>query len=82
MTAVDRQIKSETDNPTVGLLLCKSKNKIVAEYALGDKSQPMGIAEYKLLESLPTELQTSLPSIEQIERELERSDGFLAPGAE
>ncbi len=70
MTAVDRQVKTEQDNPTIGLLLCKSKNKIVAEYALGDKAQPMGIAEYKLLESLPAELQTSLPSIEQIEREL------------
>jgi predicted nuclease of restriction endonuclease-like (RecB) superfamily len=70
LTAVDRQIKSEHDNPTIGLLLCKSKNKVVAEYALGDKSQPMGIAEYKLLESLPAELQTSLPSIEQIENEL------------
>lgn len=70
MTAVDRQIKHQQDNPTIGLLLCKSKNKVVAEYALGDKSQPMGIAEYKMLESLPAELQTSLPSIEQIEREL------------
>lgn len=70
LTAVDRQVKSEQDNPTIGLLLCKSRNKVVAEYALGDKTQPMGIAEYKLLESLPAELQTSLPSIEQIEREL------------
>ncbi|MFO1267495.1 MAG: PDDEXK nuclease domain-containing protein [Rubrivivax sp.] len=70
LTAVDRQVKSEHDNPTIGLLLCKSKNRVVAEYALGDKSQPMGVAEYKLLESLPPELQISLPSIEQIEREL------------
>lgn len=70
LTAVDRQVKSEHDNPTIGLLLCKTKNKVVAEYALGDKSQPMGVAEYKLLESLPTELQSSLPSIEEIEREL------------
>jgi len=76
LTAMDRQVKSEHDNPTIGLLLCKSKNKVVAEYALGDKSQPMGIAEYKLLESLPAELQTSLPSIEQIEREL-AGDGNL-----
>lgn len=75
MTAMDRQVKGEHDNPTIGLLLCKSKNKIVAEYALGDRSQPMGIAEYKLLESLPAELQTSLPSIEQIERELATNDG-------
>lgn len=66
----DRQVKSEQDNPTIGLLLCKSKNQVVAEYALGDKSQPMGIAEYKLMASLPEPLQTSLPSIEQIENEL------------
>lgn len=70
ITAVDRQVKTEQDAPTIGLLLCKSKNEVVAEYALGDKSQPMGVAEYKLLESLPEELQTNLPSIEQIEREL------------
>ena len=70
LTAVDRQIKNDLDQPTIGLLLCKSKNKVVAEYALGDKTQPMGIAEYKLLESLPEELQTSLPSIEQIEQAL------------
>ncbi len=82
LTAVDRQVKSEHDNPTIGLLLCKSKNKIVAEYALGDKTQPMGIAEYKLLESLPAELQTSLPSIEQIERELARDDTSIENDSE
>ena len=70
LTAVDRQVKREEDAPSIGLLLCKSKNRIVAEYALGDKTQPMGIAEYQLVEALPQELQTSLPSIEQIEREL------------
>jgi predicted nuclease of restriction endonuclease-like (RecB) superfamily len=82
LTAVDRQVKSEQDNPTIGLLLCKSKNKVVAEYALGDKAHPMGVAEYKLLESLPAELQTSLPSIERIERELQRHDGVGAFGSE
>ncbi len=71
MTAVDRQIKAEQDTATIGLLLCKSKDKVVAEYALGDKTQPMGIAEYKLLESLPETLKTNLPSIEQIEQELQ-----------
>lgn len=71
LTAVDRQIKSDQDNASIGLLLCKSKNKVVAEYALGDKDQPMGIAEYKLQEALPAELETGLPSIEQIERELQ-----------
>lgn len=70
MTAVDRQLKSEHDAPTIGLLLCKSKNKVVAEYALQDSNKAMGVAEYQLIESLPAEMQTSLPSIEQIEREL------------
>jgi predicted nuclease of restriction endonuclease-like (RecB) superfamily len=69
LTAVDAQVKHPDDAPTIGLLLCKSKNKVVAEYALRDKSQPLGVAEYQLLESLPPEFQTSLPSIEQIERE-------------
>jgi predicted nuclease of restriction endonuclease-like (RecB) superfamily len=71
LTAVDRQIKGDQDNASIGLLLCKSKNKVVAEYALSDKSQPMGIAEYKLQQALPAELETDLPSIEQIERELQ-----------
>ena len=70
MTAVDMQMKSEHDAPTIGLLLCKSKNKVVAEYALRDSAKPMDIAEYQLIEALPYDLQTSLPSIEQIEREL------------
>ncbi len=79
LTAVDRQVKGEHDNPTIGLLLCKSKNKVVAEYALGDKSQPMGVAEYKLLQSLPAEMQASLPSIEQIEQELAGAAADDAP---
>lgn len=70
---VDKQVKHEEDARTIGLLLCKSKNKVVAEYALHDKSKPIGIAEYQLAASLPEELKTSLPSIEQIERELEGS---------
>lgn len=70
LTAVDAQIKMEQDGPTIGLLLCKTKNKVVAEYALRDSSRPMGIAEYQLVASLPATLKTSLPSIEQIEQEL------------
>lgn len=70
LTAVDTQVKAEHDTPTIGLLLCKSKNTVVAEYALRDKTQPIGVAEYQLIASLPEELQTSLPSIEQLEREL------------
>lgn len=71
LSVVDDRIKHEGDNPTIGLLLCKGKNKIVAEYALRDNIQPIGVAEYQLMDALPEELQTSLPSIEQIERELE-----------
>ncbi|MBA3035806.1 MAG: DUF1016 domain-containing protein [Desulfobacterium sp.] len=71
MTAVDRDIKEKQDASTIGLLLCKSKNKVVAEYALHDNSKPMGIAEYQIVNSLPEELKTSLPTIEQIEKELE-----------
>ncbi|VFN03910.1 MAG: Predicted nuclease of restriction endonuclease-like (RecB) superfamily, DUF1016 family [Candidatus Kentron sp. G] len=75
MTAVDRQIKQAQDAATIGLLLCKSKNKVVAEYALHDSTRPMGIAEYQLVESLPDNLQTSLPTIEQIEQELAGDTG-------
>ena len=69
------QVAQPRNSPLVRRQSCKSKNKIVAEYALGDKSQPMGIAEYKLLDSLPAELQTSLPSIEAIEQALEGDAG-------
>ena len=79
LTAIDRDMKDERDNPTIGLLLCKTKNKVVAEYALGDKTQPMGIAEYRLVASLPADLQTSLPSIEQIEQALADDEGAEQP---
>ncbi|MCB2021551.1 MAG: DUF1016 family protein [Burkholderiaceae bacterium] len=70
LTAVDEQVKHPQDGPTIGLLLCKSRNKVVAEYALRNMNKPLGVADYQLVESLPPELRTSLPSIEQIEREL------------
>ncbi len=76
MTAVDRQVKSDQDGPTIGLLLCKSKNQVVAEYALHDSSKPMGVAEYQLIESLPERLKTNLPSIADIERELAGGDAL------
>ncbi len=70
LTAVDAQVKAPEDAPTIGLLLCKSKNKVVAEYALRDGNKPMGVAEYQLVHALPAQLETSLPSIERIEAEL------------
>lgn len=78
LTAVDEQVKHPQDNPTIGLLLCKSKNKVVAKYALRQNTQPLGVAEYKLIESLPPELATDLPSIEQIEQELMGNDADTA----
>ncbi len=78
LTAVDEQVRHPQDNPTIGLLLCKSKNKVVAEYALRQNTQPLGVAEYKLIESLPPELATDLPSIEQIEQELMGNDAGTA----
>lgn len=77
LTAVDELVKHPQDNPTIGLLLCKSKNKVVAEYALRQNTQPLGVAEYELMESLPPELATDLPSIEQIERELMGSNAVI-----
>jgi predicted nuclease of restriction endonuclease-like (RecB) superfamily len=70
LSAVDAQIKHTDDQPTIGLLLCKSKNTVVAEYALRDSNKPIGVAEYQLVQSLPAHLQTNLPSIEEIESEL------------
>ena len=70
VTAVDRQLKSEQDAPTIGLLLCKTKDKVVAEYALQDIHKPIGISEYELTRSIPENLKSSLPSIEQLETEL------------
>jgi predicted nuclease of restriction endonuclease-like (RecB) superfamily len=75
LTAVDAQVKTPEDAPTIGLLLCKSKNEVVAEYALRDTKKPIGIAEYQLVEALPKNLEASLPSVEQIERELGENEG-------
>ena len=74
LSAVDGEIKLPQDGPTIVLLLCKTKNKVVAEYALRDNTQPIGVAEYQLVESLPPELQSDMPSIEQIERELANNE--------
>lgn len=71
LSAVDDLVKSETDNPTIGLILCKSKDKIEAEYSLRDINKPIGISEYHITRSIPTELKSTLPTIEQIEEQLD-----------
>lgn len=70
LAAVDRQVKAPDDKPTIGLLLCKSKKRLVAEYALSDIDKPIGVAEYQLVRALPEPLVTNLPTVEQLESEL------------
>ena len=72
IAAIDDTIRHSDDGPTIGLLLCKSKNNVVAEYALRGNTMPIGVAEWRtsLLEGLPAELESSLPSIAQLEAEL------------
>ena len=72
LSAVDGILKKDDDHPSIGLLLCKSKNDLVAEYALKDMSKPMGVSAYKVTSSLPEELQRQLPSIEDIEKRIQR----------
>lgn len=70
LAAVDAQIKAPDDHPTIGLLLCKTQNRLVAEYALSGIDKPIGIAEYELVRALPEPLVTNLPTVEQLENEL------------
>ncbi|MBF6594960.1 MAG: DUF1016 family protein [Thermaceae bacterium] len=72
LPAVDDLLRHPSDQPTIGILLCRSKNEVVAEYALRDIHKPMGVSEYQLAEALPKELQGALPTIEQLEAELDR----------
>jgi predicted nuclease of restriction endonuclease-like (RecB) superfamily len=70
LKAVDEQLRGTGDAPSIGLLLCKNRDRLVAEYALSDVHKPMGIASYELTHTLPLELQDKLPSIERLEQEL------------
>lgn len=67
LTAVDEQLCHPQDNPTIGILLCESRSKIIAEYALKKINAPIGISEYMLSKALPKDLKTNLPTIEEIE---------------
>jgi predicted nuclease of restriction endonuclease-like (RecB) superfamily len=70
LSAVDAQVKTQEDQPTIGLLLCKEKNRLVAEYALRGIAKPMGVSEYQLMREVPESFETDLPTIDQIEAEL------------
>jgi predicted nuclease of restriction endonuclease-like (RecB) superfamily len=71
LSAVDNILKTRIDNPSIGIILCKEKNKLVAEYSLKDMTKPIGVSEYKLLEQIPEELKGTLPTIEEIKDTLE-----------
>lgn len=81
LSAVDDLLRHPDDKPTIGLLLCKTKNNVVAEYALRNFNSPIGVAEYetKLVEKLPKEFKSSLPTIEEIESELEKQELLTSP---
>jgi predicted nuclease of restriction endonuclease-like (RecB) superfamily len=70
LSAIDDLLRQSGDQPSIGIILCKSKNKVVAEYALRDIRKPVGISEYRFTEALPRRLRDSLPAIEQLEAEL------------
>lgn len=72
VTAVNKNMKAEQDNQTIGILICKDKDDVVAEYSLDDMSQPIGIAQYELTKVLREEFKSSLPTIEEIENELSK----------
>jgi predicted nuclease of restriction endonuclease-like (RecB) superfamily len=70
VVAVNHQMKTEDDNPTLGLLICKDMDKVEAQYALESTSQPLGISSYELSKLVPEEFKGSMPTIEEIEAEL------------
>ena len=73
LSAVDGILKKEQDNPSVGLLLCKSKNDLVAEYSLKDMSKPIGVSAYQITSNLPEELEHQLPSVEDIQKRIKNA---------
>jgi hypothetical protein len=70
LKAVDEQLRRSGDEPTIGLLLCKQRDRLVAEWALSDVHKPIGIAAYQITHELPETVRSSLPTIAQIEAEL------------
>ncbi len=71
LAALDRQVREEGENPSIGIILCKEKNRTVVEYALHDTGKPIGVATYRVVKRLPNELKGELPSPDEIARLLE-----------
>ncbi len=72
LSAVDSLLKRDDDQPTMGLLLCRDKNNIEVEFALRDMNKPMGVSEYTLVEALPDNLRGAMPTVEEIENDLQQ----------
>ena len=70
LSAVDDRFRHPDDEPSIGIILCKSKNRVIVEYTLRDTSKPIGVSAYQLTRSLPEEMKDSLPTIEELEAEL------------
>jgi len=68
LSAIDDMLKHEIDNPSIGIMLCKTRDKLTAEYALKDINKPIGVSEYKLSNFVPAEFADTLPSAEDIEK--------------
>lgn len=77
-SVINDRLRHDGDKPTIGLILCQQHNRVLAEYTLRGMDNPIGVSSYELTRALPTELQTSLPSIEQIEQELMGNDAGTA----
>lgn len=83
LNVVNAQLKHPQDQPSIGILLCKTPNKIMVEYALQNITNPLGVAEYQIMNAIPDNLKGDLPSIEELEQELAepgREGTMVAPG--
>jgi hypothetical protein len=69
-SVVDELLRHPTDQPTIGLILCQTKDRVLAEYALRGIQKPIGVSDYELTRALPDNLKSSLPTIEELEAEL------------
>jgi len=74
LSAVDDLLKTDTDQPSIGIILCKNKNKLEVEYALRGMNKPIGVSEFTVTQALPAELKSNLPTVEEFENELNKDN--------
>jgi hypothetical protein len=74
LAVLNDKVRLADENPSIGIILCREKNRMIVEYALKDSNKPINIASYKIVQQLPEELQNQLPTAEQIEKLLEYID--------